>query len=139
MTLEQIKQLSDDEIRIKVAELLGWQCVTEEETSDGIDWAGFSPDGTLNSGVNAGEYRGYGSCGYRFVLPNYPHDLNACAAMEDTLDDSQKDSFEYLLGIVIGPGRERWRWHLLHATARQRCEAFIVTKARETKNETITT
>ena len=118
MTLEQIKQLSDEEIRIKVAELLRWKNIR-------VDWDYF--DYQDDTGLVATN-----EIGYTLPLPDYPRDLNACFEMEETLDDSQKDSFEYVLGIVIGPSRERWRWHLLHATARQRCEAFIAVKERET-------
>ena len=125
MTLEQVKQLSDNEIRIKVAELLGWADLVEARNSPDAEKfrlmlvGPFALTGTTPNGT---------AC---WRVPNYPQDLNACAEMEETLDDSQKDNFEYVLGIVIGPGREHWRWHLLHATARQRCEAFIAVKERE--------
>ena len=118
MTLEQIKAMTDDELRIKVAELMGWVSVPHRTRP--LTGKEFSVD-----------TQGTAWTELPYEMPNWPGDLNACAEMEDTLDDSQKDSFEYLLGIVIGPGRERWRWHLLHATARQRCEAFIATKERE--------
>ena len=112
MTLEQVKQLSDEQIRIKVAELLGWRPYSANKNKDPKElWLRDT---------------------YSNVLPKYSTDLNACHEMEETLNDSQKDNFEYVLGIVIGSGRERWRWHLLHATARQRCEAFIAAKERET-------
>lgn len=128
MTLEQVKVLTDEELRIKVAELLGWQCIVSEEISDGMDLVGFSPDGTFDTAVNAGEYRGYGSLGYRFVLPNFTKDLNECHEMEKALWSAPDRWLKYVDLLQTRKDYENGAacaW--VSATARQRCEAFILT------------
>ena len=113
MTLESLKQLTDDEIRIKVAVLTGWK---------DLHWGNQTHPNTMLYG-----WPPYYDYMTEFCVPNYPQNLDACYEMESTLTKHQRDRFEYELGVIVGPLRSQWRWHLLHATARQRCEAFILT------------
>jgi hypothetical protein len=116
MTLEQVKALTDEELRIKVAELLGWVKVPHRSRpltgkefsidSQGIAWTSIDPE-----------------------MLDYPKDLNACHEMEETLIDEQKRflyevtlhslNVSHELGISV--------WETVHASARQRCEAFVLT------------
>ena len=96
--------LTDDEIRIKVAEAMGWDKV----------YKGPEPDN-----------RWISPCGrYKTLeeIPNYPLDLNACAEFEKTLTDKelwQIDAILFNLPDCRAP---------FVATARQRCLAYLKTK-----------
>lgn len=104
-----IQELTDELIRLRVAELLGWRRC-ENRKNQGT-WYGQRPP----------EYNGWS------LLPDYPNDLNACHEMEETLNESGQDRFTYLLSILVGEGNAGYRWRFARATARQRCEAFILT------------
>jgi hypothetical protein len=110
MTLEQVKALADEELRIKVAELLGWRNIR-------IDFSYF--DYQDDTGLIAND-----KIGYTLPLPDYPRDLNACHEMENSsLDFKQSPKYnEWLFEIACREG-----WHPERATARQRCEAFVLT------------
>jgi len=56
-------------------------------------------------------------------IPDYLSDLNACHEMEKVLTPQQEDIYNKEL-FVITAGLDGWNWH---ATARQRCEAFLRT------------
>jgi len=62
-------------------------------------------------------------------VPNHLSDLNACAAMEATLTTDEcwlyNRALDEILGTAGGIGSgaiDQWKWH---ATAPQRCEAFL--------------
>lgn len=56
------------------------------------------------------------------IVPDYPNDLNACYQMEETLtDDQQCQYFGALLVICNRPPTT----NMFHASANQRCEAFV--------------
>ena len=105
MTLEQVKAMTDDEIRIKVSELLEWKNIR-------VDRAYF--DHYDDTGLVATN-----EVGYTLPLPDYPQDLNACHDMEKTLMDYEADTYIEWLNKM---------WCDFRATARQRCEAFILTR-----------
>lgn len=90
--------MTDEQINIKIAELCGWKPQTLCTDYDGNPW----PDSP----------------------PNYAADLNACHEFERTLLTA--DSFcghweEYSNRLVALLGCT----DIFHATARQRCEAFL--------------
>ena len=126
MTLEQIKQLSDDEIRIKVAELLGWLEIENDMVVLNVyELRGLTPDNTHIAHER-----------WRISIPQYPKDLNACFEMEEILTDIQFCKYVQILcghttiGVKIqwgGPDAGR----ACRATARKRCEAFILTMTGE--------
>jgi len=117
MKLEEVQALSDEALRIKVAEFCGW--VREDRPM--IHPVQVTEEGWIHP-TNGGWYGGYAER----VLPNYPKDLNACHEIVASLDPIQM---------------ERWKMHLhyattayavdavamLNATSRQRCEAFVLT------------
>jgi len=67
-------------------------------------------------------------------IPNYPEDLNAMHEAEKTLEE--KEWFRYHQEIAVQTGTENystaWEWRdrfaAIHATARQRAEAFLRVK-----------
>ena len=113
MTLEQVKELSDNELRIKVAELCGWHDFEDED-------------------INTLKYRLMGihdNLGHKYLhdVPDYCNDLNAMHEAEKLLDTELKQleyqlNLNYLLGPLI--------WNLTRATARQCAEAFVLTMWR---------
>ena len=102
MTPEQITALTDDEIRLKVAELLGWADI----------------DDFTETGMDPRSQRVWD-------IPDFPRDLNACHEMEKTLSLGEKC---YYVDLLQGKmGSLEWGF----ATARQRCESFIAVKERD--------
>lgn len=64
-----------------------------------------------------------------FHIPDYSNDLNACHEMERMLDDGQQDTFLITLRKLVDVGLDDFQrdFNGIHATARQRCEAFLRT------------
>lgn len=90
--LEQIQQLSDDELRIKVAELLGWRFQKARGWALRLlDWL-HRDRGTvaLPPGVSS-QWRGISPRG----VPDYPNDLNACHEMEMALRQAANSLEEF--------------------------------------------
>lgn len=116
MTLEQIQALTDDEIRVRVAELCGWQ------------W----------EKLWTGELHGkpIGEQGPFREVPNYPADLNACHEFEHGLSYDQAS--EYGQALLKIRAAERWDDrppagdHAFFHTPRARCEAFLATMGEDT-------
>jgi hypothetical protein len=113
--------MNDMELRIRVAELLGWtdigfgscsrhECVGDDTPQEAL--VGLPPEGTPGD--------------YWTVVPNYPGDLNAMHEVEHLLHDDDWDGIgDYLahLRSIMGIGCDEWR--LPFATARQRAEAYV--------------
>lgn len=118
---DKVRALSDEELRVKVAELDGWK--RDKQT-------------------------GY-FLGDTESLPNYLHDLNAVHEIEEKLDGDQVSAYAKLLGrhhptycvkVLDGRDPEEDFWYetftLIHATARQRCEALVLTLSPEEPAQT---
>jgi hypothetical protein len=119
MTIEELAKLSDEELRFKCAELCGWTRLNwntwEHKDSRMSVWPTTS-------------------------VPNYPADLNAMHEAEKTLrfsDDGDRslDAYEKALKRVHFKDDCDEIWNpqtaetcIWHATARQRCIAFIAVK-----------
>jgi hypothetical protein len=111
------KNLEELKLRVKVAELCGFK-----------DLVWFS--GELHHGphgLNAA------------VVPDYPNDLNACHEFEEGLADCDKNFYVIHLSKEIGlagriagiTGSTVTAFKFAHATAEQRCRAFIATMEKE--------
>ena len=102
-TLAELEALTDDELRVMLAELVGYV---------------HRPDGAWQESGRVG------SCG----IPNYPQDLNACHAVENSLGDEypthNREWFRKQLRKVCNHPSHT---HEVHATARQRTIALILT------------
>lgn len=105
--------MTNDELRIRVAELVGFMPHVGHE---GERW--ISPDGKRSV------TRSYG-------LPDYTSDLNAMHEVESLLTADQSWKYERKLreqlGTAAGMGSgvvSEWNWH---ATAEQRARAFVAT------------
>lgn len=125
MKLEDIKTLSDDELRIMLAELLGWTEVYVDPRAAGMspDLAGLPPDRFLREKLG------------RLPLPGYCTDLNVIVA--ECRKVGHFALFAHNLRVILradmGPdewdnGSEDW-WsaQFANATARQRAEAIFLT------------
>lgn len=115
-------KMSDDEINKAIAEFLGWTRFENNTPSDDYgpktrEW--FFPAGKHGQFKYAKSADG---------LPNYTEDLNACHAMESQLETEDRMKFASELYRLSGhPVEGGNSWYLLHATARQRCEALLRT------------
>lgn len=115
MTLDQVQAMSDEELRIKVAELCGWKCV-HRSGSWIVGW--------MDSPSKDEE------------VPEYCEDLNAMHEAELMLDIDGKiplRSSVYLdcLADITGTTRMGLQQEIVMATAGQRAEAFVLTMAAE--------
>ena len=113
MTLKEVQALSDEEIRFKVAELAGWTRGAMRD--DGSYWWAMPNKAPQHTWLDKS-------------IPNYPQDLNAMYEVEESM--CLEDQMEYVieLGGCCGDCElfSDW-WQPIHATARQRAEAFVLT------------
>lgn len=104
----QVAALSDEEIKILIAEACGWKpCIKNGKK----DWSYCN-----------GPHGGMGH-----VLPNYPADLNAMHEAEATLQGEKRDLYAFHLYGNRGPSYTTDLFEVAHKTARQRAEAFVLT------------
>lgn len=106
-------QLTDEQLRIEVAELCGW--TDELPNTGGL----LLPYRWVNKTTNT----------KTLDLPNYPHDLNACAEFEYSMTHQQQGN--YAEAIMDLPNIGITQFQCIAATARQRCIAFIQTMRKE--------
>lgn len=137
--------MSDDEIRVAIAEKCGWKWYRRPASAPWAD----KPHRSLYHPQISSEYVATltkadmteRQCNYVFIwsegmIPDYPRDLNACHEFEKTLfNDPGKwpDFAEQLTVVCFGVktglndlGHIKAAY-VAHATARQRCEAFLRT------------
>jgi hypothetical protein len=121
--------MKDNEIRIAIAEACGWKnCKCNEGQPDG------EPDDDFNRDVvehrSHTPYCGFPTEPHREIIPDYLNDLNAMHEAEKMLSQSQGTDYgielntimdrDFCKGIAAPHGDCDW-----HATAAQRCEAFL--------------
>lgn len=102
---------TDEQLRVMVAEAMGWKRVAVYEWVNDVrlpkQWVDFD------------------------VLPNYPACLNACAEFEKTLTAGEARRYRFRLARN-SDGRnavfQTVEQALCHATARQRCLAYLKVK-----------
>lgn len=95
--------MTPDRMRVVIAEMLGW----EEQPEYG--W----------------KNKHTGSWQFRQYLPNYLNDLNAMHEAEKVLDVIQRRLFAELLHPNKAQHFLDNDWEVAHATALQKCEAFL--------------
>jgi len=104
--------MSDEEIKIAIAET---QHFTKVEESNGAVY--FFRDGAFRGEADA--------------LPDYANDRNAMAEAENALFPDQWERYgRELEKLVVSEEETAWaiiKFQLIHATARQRAEAFLRT------------
>lgn len=114
MNMEQVREMTDQELRIKVAELLGWKF---KKTVWFMRWLW----GNTCTQRPIPRYPGEWLCGY---IPKYATDLNAMHEAAKSLPVTKLalycDLLLYFAGENYGGAFE--------ATARQRAMAFVLTR-----------
>jgi len=121
--------MTNEEIRIKIAEACGWVKQPVWVNCLGGDVHEWRKDGCLTERCVGGHSLQ--------ELPDYLNDLNACAEFEKTLRGNKLDWYEHNLGRVVFKDTtdDDWSDSLgssantkpLHASARQRAIAFLKT------------
>lgn len=111
--IKKPSDMNDEQLRIAVAEALGWEFQDRRPIRGWL-----SPSGEFRGGHG------------RNVLPNWPEDLNVCHEFEEGLTDIEFCRYTQILCGHTTPGeRICWggedAWRACHATARQRCLAFL--------------
>jgi len=106
--------MTDMELRLRIAELVGWFSI--EIRKPGIDGrlCGYMKDAD-------GNYLFGGGCS---EIPHYESDLNAMHEAENLMTEEQKYRYDTVLEnrTKYHSDPPRWRWN---ATARQRAEAYV--------------
>lgn len=115
--MKRVTELTDDELNRVIAKNQGWR-LEVDHTEEDAEWYWVSPvhpDGSVEFDV----------------VPDYCNDLNAMHEAEKSLENSQVfDYMKNLVAIKKHPKSEMGQLHtyLFHATARQRAEAYAITK-----------
>lgn len=118
---ELVAKMSDDELRVKVAELCGWTELErqfKDRPPEHSPLLGVMPVPSIFGGKA------------RIYVPNYPADLNAMHEAEKLITDEQRLRFRLrLMFNSDGPKAvfQTVEAALCHATARQRAEALYET------------
>jgi len=123
MTHEQWVKMSSEEQQIKVAKLCGWRDIRVEMPKDCYGLRGMTPNKTHPS------YSGNDEDGWRITIPDYLHDLNVMYEAEETLNPGfNGDSVDPRWNRYMRKLSEtaHWKLSLLHLTAAQRAEAFVL-------------
>ena len=121
MTTEEVKKLTDDELRIRVAELRGYKRASMLQPGTGLPlWEHPTEMVHATDGTPLFPHRVIAS-----NLPNYPQDLNAMHEVEDALTEEQYNRFCDILWNMCGGASGKFG--AIHSTARQRAEAFVLT------------
>lgn len=117
--------MTQEKQRIAIARACGW---TVEQDSNGY-WRSVSQHHGKNVTLWLSE-RNVWSQG----IPDYLNDLNACHEMEQALTHEQRIDYMEWLGLSSD---EHWYkvWAYVHATAPERCTAFIRTLGLWEKEE----
>lgn len=128
--------MTPEQIRIAIAESLGWKADDTEDRHKDVIHQPKGHDLLRWELVTYGDepecenvwYDRWLDCSY---IPNYPNDLNACASFEQTLTEDERHA--YLSKLIILPGFGLWT--TITATAHQRCEAYLKCRGlwKETK------
>ena len=106
MTIKDIKKLSDNDLSLKVAELLGFERIPNTCSRTGPSWLRYENGVVVACNVS------------ELSLHRYVKDLNECHEMEK-MHPNLSEYIMFLESIGDGDG--------MCATARQRCEAFVMT------------
>lgn len=101
----KLSSLTNDAMRVLVAEAMGWIKVRQHWEKD--DVSAYLNDSHCHT-----------------QLPNFPGDLNACAKMEQTLTPEEQAEYSRHLAS----NNDCQIYALYHATAEQRVRAYLVAK-----------
>lgn len=117
-TLQELEAMSDDELRVMLAELNGYALIPWQSENFFYFRPSEEERVLARDGHMTGALRVYD-------LPDYPSDLNACHEVEKTMSYQQHCKYADCLnyGVIHGPAANKSTF----ATARQRTIALILT------------
>ena len=120
--MKPTNQMTPEELRLELAELLGW---TELEPND---------DATCDITLIGCGFRGCWKGVHGEVVPDWPGDLNACHEAEEALTDMEKLRWQQIMYEILDIYEKRktmsevgTNWLFYHATALQRTRALVET------------
>jgi hypothetical protein len=122
-------KMTNEQINIAIAELTGLAVIHDpagpKDCPEAWKTGFFTPKAAKQRRIS------WPSSGVIKVVPNYCNDLNAMSQAEEVLSEDQWiDYMLHLQGVLVRhPNRDKWTVcrELMHATARQRAEAFLRT------------
>jgi hypothetical protein len=119
------KTVETQALRVKVAELCGWQCIEwrNNDCPNNADYHGIRGVARIISPQERAARNLYDWS----RLPDYPNDLNACAEMEKVIKATGL-CVEYVNELrdhSLPDNGTLSRYGLVAATAEQRCRAFV--------------
>lgn len=116
--MKRASELNDEELNVLILEDQGWTFKPWGDTKEPFP-SGFKEE-AIACWVRPG-----GMPHQAQIRANYTADLNACAEFEKTLIGEARDNYTNCLAIKsINEGDK----HVLYSTARQRCEAYCLTR-----------
>ncbi len=118
LTREQIMAMTPEQLRIEIAKALGYK--KGEGRMDIAYYFDYEWWHTPGGGRT--------SC-----LPNWPADIAAMYALEETIPEHWRNGYAEILADVIEPNNTMnlWWWQFVHATAEQRARAWLIWKESE--------
>lgn len=138
-TIESLQALSPDELRVRVAELMGLKVVDVPLIPNQVDRrAYFTPQAAQAL------YKVYPRGATVKGVPPFHTSLDSCREFEDAMTDEERRRYASNLGGLLNCGAliyrtgpsshaEEMAFTLIHATPLQKCQAYILTKAATTK------
>jgi len=103
--------MTPEQQRVAIPKALGWHTIQRNPL--------YPDDSSKIAGFHSGDFTAL------YGIPDYLNDLNACHEMEKVLDEDQQEVFLMYLGAYDHDSDAGW--NAFHATAAQRCEAFLRT------------
>lgn len=113
------------ELRVKVATILGVNQHAWSKSPGDVPCIGFIPQ-CENCFIKTDEGGANEPC-TMVDTPDYPHDLNACSEFEKMLKVEQVSDYFVRLRAIVTNNSARVEYQVWHATAEQRCHAFVAT------------
>lgn len=115
------RAMSDEQLRIAVAEAMGWTDIAVNP---------FAPNPPLCGFHNATGKTPASNGGSKWGIPNFPASLDACASFEATLTKEQRFPYRRSLCQQVGGCSTNLKsFEQITSTARQRCLAYLATVA----------
>lgn len=117
--------MKKEKMRRKIALLLGWKFNPDsEDFCYGMQFKPATWESPCGNHEFEDQYLDEG-CNGAWEMPNWPEDLNACHEMEMSLTDEGRKEMRVEMGEAIMRNGAVKLTGIVHATALQRCEAFL--------------
>jgi hypothetical protein len=151
----KMDKMTDEQIRVEIAKALGWRVLRKTGKRE-LAWLvsgkgeyrtrGLFPSGETDDEIMALVFQ---NKDYFSALPNWPTDIGAAWALEESIPEGERGKYAQKLVDVIFQGAvevynsaievnvhldvdgEGVVYALAHATPRQRCEAYLAWKGVE--------